>query len=184
MKLQLDLNRFRVDTDAWSATAAAVLAGVFFFLRAVWYFGFVNLRDCGTWELIGRMILPMVLTGALMILLRGVKLKWGVVYGGIGLAICVFLLIWCFDLSGVSLVLNFILLLLGDLCLAAECLGVLGSRWYALGACLGALVCRVLFWDLPRLAQLKEPAFLIGEAAVLSLYGAMLFLSAAMKKDT
>ena len=73
--------------------ASAALMGVSFFARMVYYFGVRNIIDCGVLEIIISMILPLLLTGAFLVLISTVKHNVPALYALIGCCLCGLLLI-------------------------------------------------------------------------------------------
>lgn len=68
------LKRYRIKWEGKSIHAAIIFFGLSFFLRAVYYFGCVPIETVGFWEVLTWLILPMLVEGALIVLLR--ILKW------------------------------------------------------------------------------------------------------------
>ena len=68
------LRRYRMNWEGKSIQAAMILLGLSFFLRVAYYFGCVRIEKVGFWELLTWLILPMLVEGAMIVLLR--ILKW------------------------------------------------------------------------------------------------------------
>ena len=89
--------RYQIDFNGKWAQPAALLMGLAFFLRLVYYLCLVSLHDCGFGEILFSMLLPLLLTCGYIVLLRVVKLNAPGIYGMIGAALC--LLLWLLSLS-------------------------------------------------------------------------------------
>ena len=72
---QKKLKRYRINWEGKSIHAAMVFLGLSFFLRLVYYFGFVAIEEVGFWELLTWLILPMMLEASVIVLLRIMKLN-------------------------------------------------------------------------------------------------------------
>ena len=71
--------------------------GVSFFLRILYYFGFVNLQDIRGGELIFSLILPLLLCGAFIVLFRVAKWNAPGIFAILGSVLCLLLIIWSFS---------------------------------------------------------------------------------------
>lgn len=85
--------QYQMDFNSRWTQASAALMGVSFFARMVYYFGVRNIVDCGFLEIIISMILPLVLTGAFLVLVSTVKHNVPELYALIGCCLCGLLLI-------------------------------------------------------------------------------------------
>ena len=176
LNIKIDLNRFQVNTEGKSAAWAAVLMGLFFFLRAVVYFAFVNLKEIGTANLIFSLILPMLFTGGCMLCLRGFRFTRPIIYGGVTVGITISLLLASFEMTGFNVVLNFILILAAALLLEVHCLGVWNVRLYSSMVFAAALICRVIWHTIPMVSAKADVTMWLFEIGSLCLNGAMIFL--------
>ena len=182
MKLRLDWKRCEMDLEGRSAAASLVLMGLFFFLRVLYYFGVVNLKDVGVGELICSGILPMVLAVGYLVLLRCVKWNAPLAYGGFGVLFCVFLIVWGFSMDGaVHIVFHTLFLVLGIAALAGICLELLDSRIWSCVPMALCLAYRFFIFDLPRLTAFRDIPTLVTELSILSLLGWLCCLAAALK---
>lgn len=122
MKLKKAVD-FSLDFHGKWAQWSAGLMGAFLFLRAVYYFAWVNISDCGSGELWLQLIVPMILGIGFIVLLWGVRLNMPVMYAGLGVAYCVLLIIWGVQSGSMAR-------------------GIIGLVWYFLAA--GVLMITVL----------------------------------------
>lgn len=65
------------------ASASAVCMGISVFIRTVYYFGLINLRDLGGFELAMEVILPMVIAAGYLIMIKGLQLNSPILFGGL-----------------------------------------------------------------------------------------------------
>lgn len=171
MKIK-QLVRCRMDMDRRGFRASAALMGAAFFIQAVYYFGFADLRQLGIGVILVQMVLPMLLEAAWFILLRQVRLNAPGVYGILGA--CLYLLIMVQTAMAGSLIaaiVGLITLLPAAIGLFAVIGGYVCSRIWAVGGGILALIGRVLFGGLP--VFLPEVAALCGIVAVLFLLDAV-----------
>ena len=103
--------RFRMDFGGFWLNAHCILCGFAFFLRIAYYFMFVNPTLCSSSEVIFSMILPLLLCGASMVVLKYFKLNAPGTEAIIGALMCICLLIG--TLGGYVPTRQFVLLLLG-----------------------------------------------------------------------
>ncbi len=171
MKLK-QMIRYRLDMEGQWANTAGVLMGLAFFLQAVYFFGFANLRQIGFFAIAFQMILPMVLELAWIVLLRGVKLNAPGLYGIFGAVLCVLVMLQTVVTGTLpAAILSVPTLLAAGILVLAVIGGFVSSRFVAVGACVLVLVLRVLFGGLPLL--LPELAVLCSIGAVLAILGAL-----------
>lgn len=159
--------KYRMDLDGKQHMAAAALMGGAFFLRAAYYFGFTRPEEAGVWNLLIFLILPMLLEGAFMVMLRGLRLNMPGTYGIMGAAYCVLLLLQSFQAGGL---LRIILAVPAYLICAAALVGVgwgLLSKSLTVAVLLVTFAVRFLVFDLSGFVfSLRVIAF-IREAAAL-----------------
>lgn len=141
-------HNYRMDFEGGLHFATAALMGVAFFLRAVYYFGFTRPEAVGAWNLIIFLILPMLLEGAFMVLMRGVRYNAPGGYGLLGAGYCLLLMIQSFQSGSiVRVILSVIAYLICGAALVAATGGLL-SREVAATALFVTLAVRFLFFDL------------------------------------
>ena len=83
--------QYQMDFKSKWTQASAALMGVSFFARMVYYFGIRNIVDCGFFEVVLSMVLPLVLCGGYLVMMSALKRDVAGVYGLIGGALCALL---------------------------------------------------------------------------------------------
>ena len=167
--------------STWGDRAAAWM-GLSFFLRMVYYFGFVNLNDVPGGEIAFSVVLPLAISVAFILMLKLKKLNHPRAGAGRGMAYAVnYFLTEQMNFGGV--VSGILVLALAGMILTAV-LGYIPQRKWLLWTAVGVLGFRVLFVDvigyiLP-LTELKLIAY-IPRAS--NLFGVVAFasLSAALE---
>lgn len=163
-----------LDAGGKPGRAAAAWMGLSFFLRMVYYFGFMNLNDIPGGEIAFGVVLPLVISAAFILMLKIKKLSHPIAAAGLALAFAVN----CF----LNQSMNFAGIVSGILTLAAAVLmltavlGYLPEQKWLLWVGIAAMVFRILFVDvfgyiLPLLqfrpvAYLPTAANLFGVIAV------------------
>ncbi len=82
-------------------SASAVPAGVAFFFLIFYYLGTKNILDIGFGELLFCFILPVVLLGAYIVMLRVMNNNVTPAYGLLGMLFCLYLLVYAFSYASV-----------------------------------------------------------------------------------
>lgn len=118
---QFNLKRYRMDMDGKAMNTGLAAIGSSFFLRAVYYFGCVRIENIGFLELLLWMILPMLLEGALIVLLRVIRLDAPGIYAILAAAFGLVLMLQNLDASDLV---RMILSILAYLCCGVLILGV------------------------------------------------------------
>ena len=180
LKLSKD-TQCRLDAKGkWGCRAAAWM-GLSFFLRMVYYFGLMNLKDVPGMEVAFSVVLPLIVSVALILMLKLPKLNYPIAAGGLSVAFAVnYFFMERMNFAGVLS--GILVLAVAGLILAAV-LGYIPERRWLLWAAMAALAFRVLFVDvfgyiLP-LTQLNPVAYiprasnLFGAAAVCCLSAAL-----------
>lgn len=141
-------HNYRLDFDGTQHFAAAALMGVAFFLRAVYYFGFTRPETLGAWNLLIFLILPLLVEGSFMVLLKGIRYNAPGVYGILGAVYCLLLMLQSFQSgSVVRIIMSVIAYLICGAALVTVTGGML-SRGVAVTALFTTLAVRFLFFDL------------------------------------
>ena len=157
-KVEFELN-FRGKYCQYSAA----LMGTFLFLRVLYYLGIAGLDDCSGSVLWMELIFPVFLAVCYIALLRGVQLNRPLVYGILGTAVCVLIIIWLFT-SGTSVrtVVGLVWYLLAAAVLLGTVCGFIYNRLFLLVAFAVPLVLR-FFADkiLYQIAQLQIVSLMI-----------------------
>lgn len=65
------------------AGASAVCMGISVFIRTVYYFGLINLRDLSGFAVAMEVILPMVVAAGYLIMIKGLQLNSPILFGGL-----------------------------------------------------------------------------------------------------
>ena len=175
---------YRMDFEGRPHFAAAALMGGAFFLRAVYYFGFTRPETVGAWNLILFLILPMLIEATFMVLLRGIRLNAPGVYGILGAAYCLLLILQSFQSGSIF---RIVLSVIGYLICAATLLSATGgllSRGMAVVALFLTFAVRFLAFDLVGyIFSLRVVAF-IQEAGTLCGLISLCCLSSGLKEKS
>lgn len=173
---------YHMDFEGKWLGSAAVLMGIAFFLRVVYYFGFMPIQTVGIGELILFLILPLVLETGFIVLLHGVRLNMPLVYGVMGALYCGLLIAQSLQYGDIlRMVLDIIAYLLCGGLLVVVSLGLL-SKGIAVLASLATAAVRLMVFDLkPYLLELELVAFL-PEAAAICAIVALGYLAMGMKE--
>lgn len=165
----------------WGNIAAAWM-GLSFFLRMVWYFGLLNLRDVPGGEIFFSVVLALAVSVGFILVLKLPKLNHPIAAASLAAAFAVNYfftetMTFCGVLSALAL------LAVAGLILAAV-LGYIPQRKWLLWAGVGALVLRILLVDiigcLLPLSELDLIAY-IPRASNLFGFAAVCFLCAALR---
>lgn len=176
---KIKMHKYHMDPEGKYHVGTAALMGASFFLRAAYYFGFTRPESAGGWTLLVFLILPMLLEAAFMVMLRGIKLDLPGIYGIMGAAYCMLLILQSFQLGSVV---RIILAIIGFVVCGGALVGV---GWGFLSKSLGVTALlmtfgvRLLAFDLRFLLRLRLIVF-IREAAGLSAILALAFLCAGL----
>lgn len=159
---------YRMDFDGNRHFWAAALMGCAFFLRAVFYFGFTRPETVGVWNLLIFLVLPMALEGAFVVLLRGIRYNAPGIYGIMGAAYCLLLMMQSFQYGSVVRIIFAVIAYL--MCGAAVIVvtGGLLSKGVAVSILFLTLAVRFLFFDLSGYVFSFRVIAFIREAAALS----------------
>ncbi len=95
------IKHYRMEMEGRCAITAASLMGLALFLRVFYYFGLVGVNNVGALWLIMGLILPLALEIGFVVLLKGIRLNAPGLYGIIGAAYCLLLLIQSFQYGSV-----------------------------------------------------------------------------------
>ena len=164
--------RYSMDFDGRAHFAAAAFMGGAFFLRIVYYLGFTRPEAVGAWNLLIFLILPVLLEAAYMVMIRGLRMDLPGVYGIMGAAYCLLLLLQSFQSGNV---LQIILSIIAYLACAAAVLGT-GAGMLSKSLVVAVLVVtfcvRLLVFDLSGyILSFRLIAFIREAAALCGLLG-------------
>lgn len=148
--------RYHVNFDSKWTAACGALMGLSFFLRIIYYFGLMSLRDVGIIELLSSAILGIVLCGSAVVCLNCLHLNAPGLYGLMGALQCFLLIILSFTTgSPVRIVLAIIWYVLAALVFLATVGGYLPGRLLAgLMFAIPAFV-RLFFFDIGKIGLIK-----------------------------
>lgn len=93
--------RYKIDFASKWLMPSALLMGLSFFLRIVFYFGLTNLSTCSVGEVLFWMVLPLLLTGGYVVFMSALKRNAPGVYGLIGAGLCLLMIVWSFPTGDV-----------------------------------------------------------------------------------
>lgn len=139
--------RFRMDFGSIWLNTHCILCGFAFFLRIAYYFMFVNPTLCPTSEVIFSMILPLLLCGASMVVLKYFKLNAPGTVAIIDALKCICLLIGTFfGGSVIQIILGVILYLAAAVLLIGTVGGYVPTRQFVVILFFLIFVLRILFF--------------------------------------
>ena len=129
----------------WGQRAAAWM-GLSFFLRMVYYFGFMNLNDISGFEIAFSVILPLTVSVVFILMLKFPRLSHPLAGAALALVFAVnYFFTEQMNFGGIFT--GILLLSLGGMALAAA-LGFIPQRRWILWAAMGVLLLRFLLVDL------------------------------------
>lgn len=162
--------RYQLDfTSKWTA-ACGVLMGMSFFLRIVYYFGLMSLRDVGIIELLTSAIIGILLCGGMVIYLSCLHRNAPGLYAMAGAVHCLMLMILSFTSgSAVQIIIACIWYLLAAGVLLITAGGYLPGRLLAAFMFFIPIFVRFFFYDLGKLGLIAW----FRELAVLSVLAAL-----------
>jgi hypothetical protein len=155
------------------------MMGLSFFLRIVYYFGFMSLRDVGIIELLTSMLAGIFLCGGMVVYVSCLHRNAPGLYGMVGAAECLMLIVLSFNTGSA---LRIILAILWYVLAAVILLITVGG--YLPGKLLAALMffvpatIRFLFFDIGRIGIIAW----VNELAVLSVLIGIGCLAMGLKK--
>lgn len=179
---KIKLYRNNMDCDGKAHVFFTALMGAAFFLRMAFYFGFTRPEEAGAWSLIVFLILPALLEIGYMVMVRGLKMDMLKIYGIMGAACCLLLMLQAFTVGGLARILLAIPAYL--LCGAA----VYGVCWGYLHKSLGITVLvviagiRLFIFDLTDYILTLRIIPFIREAAGVCVLVALICLLAGLKE--
>lgn len=122
--------------------------GISFFLRALYYFGIVNLQDIGGGEVFLSLILPLFVFSIFIVLFRVIKWNAPGIYAIVGCVICLLLMIWNFSTGDfLRIFLSVLVYLLASVLLLATAGGYLPIKAPATIVFAAILLFRVLLYS-------------------------------------
>ncbi len=150
MKLK-QYTRFQMNFSGKWVNVCGALMGVSFFLRIVYYFGLTNLADIGMGEILVEMALGILICGLFLLLLSCIHLNAPGLYGILGTAYCLILIVGLFSGGWVRILLGTVWYLLSAVVLLATVGGYLPGKLLSAGMFAFALLIRFFCFDLGKL---------------------------------
>lgn len=180
--MTLNMKRYRLNLDGKSLHLGLAELGLSFFLRTVYYFACVRVEEVGFLELLLWMILPMLLEGALIVLLRVLRLDAPGLYAILGAA---FGLVLMLQLIGYGSLLRVILGILAYLGCGVLFLGVAGgflSKQIAVAAYLVTALVRFFGFEMVQYVFNLRVIDFIKEVTGLLAVAGMMYIVASFKQ--
>lgn len=158
--------RYKINFDSQWITVSSALMGLSFFMRIVYYFALVSLRDVPVLELLASVIIGILLCGGFVVCLQCLRLNAPGLYGLIGAAQCLMVIVLSFTTgSPLRIILAVIWYALSAVILLATAGGYLPGRLLAGFMFLIPVIVRFFFFDLGQIGLIQW----VNELAVLSL---------------
>lgn len=166
--------RCYIQMDSRWANASAVCMGCSMFLRSVYYFGLINLMDLNGFDIFMQVILPMMIAGGYLVMIKALRLNSPVLFGGL---IGIYALNHMITMgTSASAIVGGLLLAATAVLFAATSMGYIPSRMPLIAVSMAALALRFLAVDLLTyilpfsqfhpVAYLPEASNLFGQAAI------------------
>lgn len=147
-----------------------MLMGLAFYLQIVYHFGFTRLEQMGVGNMILMLILPGLLELAFVVMMRGIRYNNPMVYGAMGMAYCLILMIQSFSGGSVLRIVLAIIIYLACMGLIAVAVLKILNKWFAVGALLAAAAGRFFIFDLvPYVLKFKLIKMIPEAAAICAL---------------
>jgi len=147
---------------------AAFFIGLSFFLMSVEYFGFRNISQIPSGELVLTLILPLTVLAVFMTLLCGIRLRFAPAYGALGAVYCIYLIIQTVAYSGGGRpVLAVVWYILAAAVLLLTTVGLIPSRIFSVLFFFAPAVYRFVYVDLERYFAVEDYRGFVPEAAIL-----------------
>lgn len=171
-------NQYQMDMKGRWIHFCGVMMSCSFFLRIVYYFGLKNLRDIPGSEIFATMIAGLVLCAGFVVVLNYLRLNAPGIYGILGCAHCLLLIIGNFSGGSVGrIILSVIWYVLCALVLLATIAGYLPGRLLSAGMFFLTALVRLFAYDLGKIDLLRW----VTEGAVLCVILALAAIPMALK---
>lgn len=168
---------YRMDFNSFWLQTFCILCGLSFFLRTVYYFMFTNPADLSTAAIIFSMILPLLTVGAVLVVLKFLRLNVPNILGILGAVLCLLLMCGNFFTGDVlRIILSILLYGGGGALLFATVYGFVPTRQFVMILFGLIFAVRVLFYA-PGMDLLAW----ILEASELSVLLSLVLLPATMR---
>ena len=179
---QRKMKRYMLDMTGKSMSGALIMCGLAFFLRAVYYFGCVQIESVSFWELLTWMFLPMLLEAAFIVMLRVLRLNLPGIYAIMAAAVG---LLMVFQSFGYGSILRTILSIIAYLGCSVLIIGVAGgylSKQIAVAGYVVTALVRFFGFELGQMVfRLRLTAFIKDATGLFALIGLM-YLAASFKE--
>lgn len=173
----------RIELDfsgKWIKASVSCMAASLFF-RFVYYFGFLNLADCGFGEVLFSVLLPLLLSIGFVVLVHFLHWNAPGTYGIIGAVFCLLMIIWSFSTGSF---LRIVLSAAWYAIAAGVLLACTGGSLQSRGLCVmkfGApIIVRFFLFDIGRLGIMQWAL----EGSVLCLLAAFMCVPMTLKRYT
>ena len=124
---------YRMQFDSFWLQAYCILCGLSFFFRTVYYFMFINPADLSLGAILFSMILPLLVTGGILVVLKFFRLDVPNVLGILGAASCLLLMCGNFFTGDVlRIVLSVLVYLGGGALLIGTVFGFVPTRQFVM----------------------------------------------------
>lgn len=144
-----------------------ILMGLAFYLQIVYCFSFTRLEQMGFGKMLLMLILPALLTLAFVVLMRGIRFNNPTVYGIMGMAYCLILMLQSFTSGSVLRIVLACIVYIACIVMMAMTVGKVLNQWFAVGALLAAAAGRFLIFDLVPYVFKFRIFVMISEASVI-----------------
>ncbi len=166
---------YRLNFENGWMSVSKVLMGLAFFAQAVFYFGFADLGSIGIVAILFQMVLMMSLQIGWLLLIRSLKLNAPGVFGILGSALCLVMLVSTCAVGSLWQVIFAVpTLLAAILCLLATTGGFLPTRLAGICACILAILVRLILGGHPNL---------LPDLAALGTLGSILAMTCALENS-
>lgn len=170
---------YQIDFNSKWISACGAIMGLSFFLRIVYYFGLMSLRDVGIIELLISMIAGILLCGGMVVCLNCMRMNAPGLYGIAGAAQCLMLIILSFGTgSAIRIVLAILWYVLAAIILLMTVGGYLPGKLLASLMFFIPAGVRFFFFDIGKIGLIAW----VNELAVLSVLIGIGCLAMGLKK--
>lgn len=177
MKLKLYVH-YQMDFKGSWIQPSAVLMGLSFFLRIVYYFGFTYLSQWTFSDTVFQIIFPLLICGAYVVLISALRWNAPGIYAILGAALCVLFIIWSFSSGSVlRIFLSILIYTAAGLILLGTAGGYLPGKRLSSALFLLPLICRIFLLELKAIGL----SGLVLEVSVLSAIASMFCLTRCFK---
>lgn len=178
---QLKRIRYKMDLSGKSMQGALIMLGLAFFLRMVYYFACVRIETVGAWELISWMILPLLLEGGLIVMIRVLRLNLPGIYAILGASMGLFLIFQSFSYGSLLRTILSILAYLGCSVLIIGVAGGFLSKQIAVAAYLTTALVRFFGFEMFQMLFRLKVTTLIKDLTGLFVLAGLMYLARAFE---